>query len=193
MEASARDEAVESLEAALSRMRCEKLVGLGEVGLDRTVSKEASFVARQVRAMRAQLKIAKRLNYPVVLHIVRAHGLALEILKTTGVPDAGGVIHSFTGSAEMAREYQALGLFISFSTGILRNATSRWIAAANAVAPDRLLVETDSPDQSPFLDQPLNEPANLTVVIDALAAARGEAPTELGARTAANAKRLFRL
>ena len=104
---------------------------------------------QQERVFRAQLALARQLELPLVLHIVRAHVGALRILKSDGVPRAGGVVHSYSGSAEFVRDYVALGLCVSFAGAVTYPEARRVQAAARAVPRERLLVETDAPRSDP--------------------------------------------
>jgi TatD DNase family protein len=188
------DVAIEALEVALSAPGEVAPVGLGELGLDRGRRVAPDSLPRQQRAFRAQLAMARDHDLPAVLHLVRCHGAALEILQCDGLPSAGGMVHAFSGSAETARAYAALGLHVSFSTAIARPQSRRLRAACQAVPIELLLVETDSPDQAPTPSgHGHNEPANLELAIAAVALARGEDAVAIAAVTAQNARRLFRL
>ena len=186
-------EGLQALQMNLRSMAGPKLIGLGECGLDRAVNKAPTVVQRQSKAMIEQLKIAREHDLPLVLHVVRAHGLAIDLLAEHGVSHAGGMVHSFSGSAEVARAYQNLGLHISFSTGIFKGSPERVRSAIRAVAPERLLIETDSPDQAPPENHGCNEPYNLKRVLRAVATARGDDEGALAQSTTANVRRLFRL
>jgi len=168
-------------------------VALGETGLDhgRRLSTESH--TSQATAFRAQIRLAQEHDLPLVLHIVRAHEPAVEILKSEGVPHAGGLVHSFSGSAEQAKQYVAMGLHISFC-GTVVNPKNRKVRRAAATVPvHRLLVETDAPDQTPITRIPLpNEPAFLIDVIAAIAELRGCSSSEVTQTTTANAHALFR-
>ncbi len=167
---------------------------LGELGLHSGDAQTRASLLRQEQAFRAQLALACQFDLPLVLHIVKAHKEALRILRTEPLPTAGGVVHSYSGSAELVPEYLQLGLHISFSGAVTYPHARRLHAAARAVPLHRLLVETDAPDQTPWLRRPAqNEPAFLADVLAALADLRQE-PVDLLARaTADNARRLFRI
>ncbi len=168
-----------------------RAVALGEIGLDGLADRRAS-LPLQERAFRAQLKMARRMDLPLSLHILAAHPRALEVLGDEGVPATGGVVHSYSGSAELGRDYLALGLSLSFAGPVANPAAKKSHRAAELVPKDRLLVETDAPDQTPGPHRPArNEPAFLVANIAALAQIRGELPAEVAAYTAANARRLF--
>lgn len=194
------DAELKALEAALTAARP---VALGETGLDALTPETRADLPRQRRVFRAQLGLARTLDLPVVLHLLRADADALAILRADGLPRAGGLVHAFSGSAEFARALSRLGLHISFC-GTLTLPTSRRLREAARMLPDeQLLVETDSPDQTPFPARPVdadgrrravpNRPAYLPHVVKALADVRGVAFDEAARITSENARRLFGL
>lgn len=194
--AEATDGALDAMLAALDEAvrggGHARPVGLGEVGLDAWSKDLRATLDRQERAMRAQLALARDVDLPVVLHILRAHGRALELLRADGVPRSGGMVHCYSGPAELVPDYLALGLHVSFAGPVTWPDAAKAAAAARAVPVDRLLVETDAPDLPPVPHRgERNEPAYLPHVVAAVAAARGEDPAEVAATTAANARRLF--
>lgn len=170
---------------------------VGETGLDGRSEYRAT-LDRQEILFRAQLKLAREVDLPVVLHIVESHARALEILEEDGLPAATGVLHSCSAPAELVPRYLALGLFISFAGTICHPHAKRVHAAARAVPIERLLAETDAPFQLPstlrVLEQqpPPNEPANVALVIDALAKVRGEPLGKIARATETNAYALLR-
>src|SRR5262249_43162796 len=143
---------------------------------------------RQAALFAAQLRLAKQHDLPVILHILRAHEEALKVLAEVGVPNAGGVVHSYSGGAELVPRYLEHGLYLSFSGSVTWHEGGRAARAVEACPRDRLLVETDAPDQTPRTHRPAaNEPAFLTDVIHALATIRKEPDSEIAALTHANA------
>ena len=166
---------------------------IGELGLHGVDTGDVA-AESQERAFRAQLALAREVDLPLVLHVVRAHAQALRILKRDGVPQRGGVMHSYSGSAELAADYLRLGLHISFAGPVTYPEARRVHAAVKAVPSERLLVETDAPTQTPWARRPAaGEPAFLPDVLQALALHRGQPWTELAAVTEANARRLFHI
>ncbi|MEZ4399548.1 MAG: TatD family hydrolase [Kofleriaceae bacterium] len=138
------------------------------------------------------MRAARELGLPVVLHVVRAHDVAPRILREERVADVGGVIHSFSGPADLVPVYLRLGLALSFAGAVTWPGARRPVGAARAVPDDHLLAETDAPDQAPTPRRGgRNEPAFLGDVIAGLAAARGQAPAAVAATTAAAARRVF--
>lgn len=169
-------------------------VAIGETGLDGMTSARKATLGLQEEAFRAHLRLAERYDRPVVLHLLRATGRSLEVLREVGVPAAGGVVHSFGGAPEVALEYVKLGLHVSFCGTVTFPQSRRLVAAAAALPLDRLLIETDSPDQPPHPHRgEVNRPALLPLVLRAVAEARREPVERVAEATIANARRVFRL
>jgi TatD DNase family protein len=167
-------------------------VAIGETGLDLSHLAPPDTLAAQEASLREHLALARRHDLPIVFHVLRAHDPMLKLLKTTPLPERRGFVHSFSGGPEIAREYLRLGFSISFCGTISHPHSRRLRSAACEVPLDRLLVETDTPDQTPTPYRgETNRPALLPVVVAALAAARGEAAELVGERTAENARRLL--
>jgi TatD DNase family protein len=183
------DRLLADLEAALARGGA---VAVGECGLDGPAAEAGAPLDRQAALLRGQLGLARRFRLPVVLHVLRAHDAALRVLREEPLLH-GGVLHSWSGSADQVGPFAALGLHFSFAGPVTYERARKPAAAARAVPPDRLLVETDAPDQTPRPQRGRNEPALLPLVVAAVAGAVGVGAEELGTRTAANARALFRL
>ncbi|MBX3228620.1 MAG: TatD family hydrolase [Labilithrix sp.] len=187
-----REAEVDRLAAALAR-RSSAVVALGEIGMDGVGERRESYDA-QADLFATQLRLAQQHDLPVLLHVLRAHEEALKVLAAVGVPAAGGVVHSYSGSPELVPRYLELGLHLSFSGSITWHEGGRAARAVKACPPERLLVETDAPDQTPRARRPApNEPAFLADVVRAVASIRGEPEREIAARTHDNACRLFRI
>jgi TatD DNase family protein len=128
----------------------------------------------------------------VLLHVFRCQGEALRVLERFGRLPAGGVLHSYSGSAELVKRWSRLDLHFSFTGPVTFERSRRVHEAARAVAPDRLLLESDAPDQPPCGHRgERNEPGFLPEVAQALAELLGEGAEELASRTTLNARRLF--
>lgn len=122
----------------------DKIKAIGEIGLD--YHYEGYDRDKQIRFFRQQLALAKELNLPVIVHSRDAVEDTLEILREFR---PSGVVHCFSGSAEVAKEILKLGMYIGF-TGVLtfKNA-KKALKALDAVPLDRLLLETDCPYMAP--------------------------------------------
>jgi TatD DNase family protein len=170
-----------------------KVVALGETGLDR-YRDHAPFSLQQEYFAR-HIALSQELGLPFVVHMRACEADVLEMLGDAAKRGPlTGVMHSFTGDAEMAAECVALGLYISFAGMVTYKKSEALRAVAAAIPADRILVETDSPYLSP---EPLrgkrNEPANVVHTAARLAAVRGQSAEEFAAQTTANARRLFKL
>jgi TatD DNase family protein len=176
---------------ALAREQHERLVGIGECGLDYYYGHSPRDDQR--RAFAAQIALAHELDLALVIHARDAFDDLLEILKSEGVP-ARTVIHCFTGTPEDASNCLALGCDISVS-GIVTFKSAELLREAVRIVPlDRLHVETDSPFLAPVPYRgTANEPAYVTVVGEFVAELRGESFVDVREATSANTARLFRL
>lgn len=192
--------APEDDEAVLARLAARLgdpgVVAVGECGLDTSIDLEDAPLERQERVLRAQLALAAERDLPVVLHARGPHAYErlLGLLREAELPRAGGVLHSYGGGVDFLRGFLELPLSFGFAGPSTFPNARKVRASIQAVPADRLLAETDAPDQTPEPHRPgRNEPAYVAEVIGGLARARGEPPTEVAARTAENARRLFRL
>ena len=180
-------------EALRSLARQPKVVAYGEIGLDYHYDHSPREVQRE--RFREQIRVARELNLPLIIHTREAQNDTVTILREEGAADAGGVFHCFSGDAWLARDALDLGFYLSFS-GVLtfKNATMlRDIA--KTVPLDRLMVETDCPYLAPVPCRgKRNEPAYVQYVAEILAEVRGNGSFESLARaTVENTKRLFRI
>jgi len=170
---------------------CSELgaVAVGECGLDGgTAQREL-----QQRIFRAHVRAARAIGRPLVVHVLRAHDVAPQLLREERAGEVGGVLHSYSGGAELVPVYRELGFAFSFAGPVTYPNARRPLDAARAVPGELLLAETDGPDQAPASHRGGRcEPAYLCEVIAGLAAARGEPVAEVAARTAENARRVFR-
>lgn len=178
--------------AAEALVRDPRVVAFGEIGLD--FHYDFSPRPAQEQVFRRSLALARAAGKPVVIHVREADAECLRVLEEEGLPEAGGVVHCFTGDAPAAQAYVALGLYVSFS-GIVTFKNAAPIREAVAKVPrERLLVETDSPYLAPIpFRGKRNEPAHVTHVAAKIAELWGTSPEEVARVTAENARRLFRL
>jgi TatD DNase family protein len=185
-------------EAALSDLRArirslpQGVVAIGECGLDFGPQGEGASRERQIAVLRAHFALARETGLPLLLHCLHAHAVMIELLEENPLPPS--VLHSYSGSAELVPAYCRGGHFISFAGAVTSPRARRPKLAAAAVPADRLLIETDSPDQTPASLRPArNEPAFLVEVARAVAEARGESVAAIAALTTNNARRVLRL
>jgi TatD DNase family protein len=171
--------------------RERRIVAIGEIGLDFHYDHSPREVQREV--FRRQVRLAREVGLPVIIHTREADDETAALLEEEGAAEVGGVIHCFTGGPELARRALALGFFVSFS-GIAAFPRSEGIQEVARTLPlDRLLVETDAP----FLAPPphrgkRNEPAFVVDVARKVATIRGAALEDIAAATVANFGRFLR-
>lgn len=171
---------------------------VGEVGLDglrRDVPRDL-----QGRVLAVQLELAVRFSRPVVLHGARIWGDLAAALRPYAAKVPGFVAHGFGGSLDVLRDLLAMGGYISFAGSVCNPSAVHVRAAAAQVPADRLLIETDAPDIFPPggvsaspTDSRLNQPANLRLVLAAVAEIRQQSPDDVAAATSANARRVYGL
>jgi TatD DNase family protein len=175
--------------------------GVGEIGLDRWI-RDAD-VAQQEEAFVWQLRLAADRNLPVSIHCLQAWGRLYDLLRAGPVPECGFLLHSFGGPKEMVQPLARLGAYFSLPGYFAHSRKSRQREAFLQVPRDRLLIETDAPDQLlppervryPLSDtasgKALNHPANLGAIY-AFAAELFEQPLEdLASQVAGNFHALF--
>lgn len=131
--------------AALEELlKAEKVVALGEIGLDYYWNKENK--QTQIESFIAQIELAKRYDLPIIVHDREAHADTLEILKKY---KPKGVVHCFSGSVEMAREIINLGMYLGIG-GVVTFKNARKLVEVVADTPiDKILLETDGPYLAP--------------------------------------------
>ena len=164
---------------------------IGECGLDGPSTSGAP-MDRQVAVLRVHFELARRFELPVLVHCLRAHEPLLELLSREALP-AGGVLHSYSGSAEQVRDYLPSGLFFSFAGPVTYERAKKPVLAARAVPRERLLIETDAPDQTPRPFTGRCEPMHLARVAEGVALALGVSKAEVDRLTSDNARALFHL
>lgn len=164
----------------------EKVVAIGEIGLDYYYDLSPRDV--QMDVCQQQMELAWELSLPVAYHVRDAHQDMLDLMKQHRSHLTGGIIHCFSGSWEIAKEYLKLGYYISFAGPVTFKKAPKLQEAAVNVPLDRLLIETDSPYLAP---EPVrgrrNEPTNVRYVAEKIAALRGISLEELAQATTRNA------
>ncbi len=189
--------ALDSLRTLIPQHR-DKIVAIGEVGFDGALDRVLAPPERQERIVRWHAELALSLDLPLVLHVLRAHEQALRVLKSVPLRHVPGVIHSYSGGPELVKAYVDLGFYLSFAGSITRDRAIKPLRAVQQTPAERLLVETDAPDQRPTgaiggLQPDRCEPSHLTGIIQAAARARQSSYEAIDELTTTNAKRLFRL
>jgi len=168
----------------------ERPVAVGECGLDFFV--QGLNRDLQLQYFDAQLKLAREYELPVIIHARRAVDAVILSLRRIG--GLRGVVHSFAGSLEQARQLWKMGFWIGVGGPITYPRAQRLRRVASAMPLDSLLLETDAPDQpDSAIPGQRNEPARLVQIARTLAQLRQQSVTAIARATSANARELFRL
>ncbi len=171
-------------------VREERIVGVGEIGLDYYYDFSPRDVQKDVFVK--QLLLAKRLDMPVDFHIRDAHGDVIDILRAHRNELPRGAVHCFSGSVESAREYLNLGFHLSFAGPVTYKNANKLLDVATFVPEDRILVETDCPYLAPVpMRGKRNEPAFVRFVAEKIAELRGITAEEMAEIATRNTCRLF--
>ena len=168
----------------------ERPCAVGECGLDYYV--EGLDRQEQQRYFDGQLELARDFDLPVIVHARRAVDAVVASLRRIG--GLRGVVHSFSGSGEQARQLWKLGFLLGLGGPVTYERANRLRRLAASMPVEYLLLETDAPDQPDAgIRGQRNEPARLSVVLEEIAKLRDQDPQAITQATTANAKRLFRL
>lgn len=168
----------------------ERPVAVGECGLDFFI--EGLEPAEQQRYFDGQLRLARAFDLPLIVHARRAVDAVIASVKRVG--QLRGVVHSFSGSPEQARQLWQLGFLIGLGGPVTYERANRLRTLARTMPLDFLLLETDAPDQPDAgIRGQRNEPSRLPAVRDVIAELRDASPAEIAVATTRNAERLFKL
>lgn len=180
----------QDLETLLGLTAHKKILAIGEIGLDYYYDN----VPKEVQRLwfREQIKVAKHLGLPIIVHSRDAAKDTYDILVESRASEVGGVIHCFTSSKEMAIKYVDLGFYIGVG-GMVTFKNAKKIKEVVAAIPlSRLLIETDAPYLTP---EPYrgkrNDSRKLPEVIKAIAEIKGISEAEVEKATYDNAMQLF--
>jgi len=188
-------------QAALVRHLDAVPSAIGEVGLDRWIRDHDP--EQQEEVFEWQLQLAAERNLPVSIHCLQAWGRLLEMLRAGPRPRCGFLLHSFGGPSEMIAPLAELGGYFSLPGYFAHERKPRQRETFRHVPPDRLLIETDAPDQllppkrieypltDPATGKAINHPANLGAVYRFAAELLGEPLEPLAERVGENFWRLF--
>jgi len=200
----AGEDALERLDEALTRYRQDpRLVAVGEIGLDFFVPALCTpeMRERQHHFYRAQLRLARRHELPVILHVRRSADLLLKHLRE--VPVRGGIAHAFNGSEQQAEGFIEQGFCLGFGGAVTFDTARQLRRLATTLPLEALVLETDSPDIPPHWlyrtaaereaghAQGVNTPAELPQIGAVVATLRGIEPQQLAQATSLNAARVL--
>ena len=177
-------------EILIKQLQHEKVVGVGECGLDFYWDKE--FIDKQIEVFRRQIELSIKFDKPLVIHMRDASEATYNVLSE--YENLKGIMHCYSGSAEMVEMYLKLGLHISLGGPVTFKNGRVPKEVAKIVPINKLLIETDAPYLSPHpFRGKTNEPARVKLVAEEIARLRDVSYTEIADKTAKNAYKLFNI
>jgi TatD DNase family protein len=180
----------EDLETLIGLASYNKVVAIGEIGLDYYYDNSP----REVQKLwfREQINIAKEIELPLIIHSREAANDTYEIIKNSKAYEVGGVIHCFSGSKEMAQKYIDMGFYIGVGGVITFSNAQKVKEVVKAIPIDRILIETDCPYLTPVPNRgKRNDSTNLKYVIEEIGKIKGLSSDEVEDITYRNGERLF--
>lgn len=167
-----------------------RVVALGEMGLDYHWDKSPKEIQQEV--FRKQIRLAKKVKLPIVIHNREATEDMIAILKEEGAEEVGGIMHCFSGSPEVAKECIKMNFYISLGGPVTFKNAKKPKEVAAEVPLDRLLIETDCPYLAPHPYRgKRNEPSYVKLVAEQIAEIKSLTLAEIANATTQNAKKLF--
>ncbi|AOY90666.1 DNAase [Cupriavidus sp. USMAA2-4] len=184
-----------TLERLLALSAHPRVVGTGETGLDyyRLNGRSIADMEWQRERFRTHIRAARQTGKPLIIHTRSSADDTLRVMREEGAREAGGVMHCFTETWDIARQALDEGFYISFSGIVTFKSAADLQETARKVPLDRMLIETDSPYLAPVPYRgKTNEPAWVRHVGEFIAKLRGVPVEEVAAQTSDNFFRLFK-
>ena len=177
-------------ELLVKQLKHEKVVGIGECGLDFYWDKE--FIDEQIEVFKRQIELSLEYNKPLIIHMREASEATFNVLR--GYSDLKGIMHCYSGSPEMANHFIDLGLHISLGGPVTFKNGHKPKEVAKMVPLDKILVETDAPYLSPHpFRGKTNEPARVKLVAEEIARLKNMSYEDIALQTTKNAYKLFNI
>ena len=170
----------------------EKIVAVGEIGLDYHWEEPEPAIQKQWFAR--QLELAVEVNLPVIIHSREAAKDTLDIMKASHAQETGGVVHCYSYTKEMAREYLNMDYYFGIGGVITFKNAKKLKEAVDYIPLEKILLETDSPYLAPEPNRgKRNSSLNIPYIAQEIAQLKGVTYEEVVRVTEENARRLFRL
>ena len=175
------------LQKNVSQQNC---LAIGECGLDAAIETPMPL---QQQVLDIHLQLAQQISKPLIIHCRKAHNELLVQLKSYNLP-AGGVIHGFSGSYELAASYWNMGFRLGIGGTITYERANKTRTAVKKLPLDAILLETDAPDMPLSGKQgERNSPTHIIEIAQTLADLRGEPLEKIAAQTTLNSRTLFKI
>ncbi|MEA5084063.1 MAG: TatD family hydrolase [Lachnospiraceae bacterium] len=166
----------------------DKVVAIGEIGLDYYYDNSPRDLQRQW--FKKQLQLAKEVDLPVIIHSRDAAQECFDIIKESGVNK--GVIHCYSGSAQMALDYISMGYYLGIGGVVTYSNAKKTVEVVEAVPIERIVIETDCPYLSPVPNRgKRNDSLNLKFVVDKISEIKNMSHNDVARITTENAKALY--
>ncbi len=179
-----------SVDDLLTEAKNSKVIAIGETGLD--YFRTEGDVEWQRERFRTHIAAAKQCSKPLIIHTREAREDTIRILQEENAAEAGGVMHCFTETWDMAQAAMEMNFYISFSGIVTFKTALELKEVAKKVPIDRMLIETDSPYLAPVPHRgKQNQPAYVKLVAEYIAELRGISVEALAEQTSENFYRLF--
>ena len=185
-----KEEEIEELRSlALS---CEKVVAIGEIGLDYYYDEPARDI--QHKWFMRQMELARELKLPIVIHSREAAQDTYELMKKAHAEEIGGVVHCYSYSEEMAQLFLKMGFYFGIGGVVTFKNSKKLKRAVKSIPLENIVLETDSPYLTPSPHRgERNDSRYLPYVIEEIARLKEITPEEVAEKTYENAKRLYRI
>lgn len=181
-----------TIELLKSLAKKDRVIAIGEIGLDYHYDFSPKDI--QKKWFIEQIKLAKELNLPVIVHDREAHKDIYDILKSEASGKTTGVLHCFSGSVELAKEYVKMGFYISLAGPVTFKNAKTPKEVAKEIPLEYLLIETDCPYLTPEPHRgKRNEPLYVRYVASMIAELKGVSFEDVAKKTSENTKRLFNI
>ncbi len=179
-----------TLELLKGLTRKDKVLAIGEIGLDFYYDNSPRDLQREW--FRRQIQLAHEVKLPIIIHSRDADEEVFNILKDEKAFNTGVVLHCYSGSAELSRQYVKLGAYISIAGPVTYKNARKAVEVVNSIPLEHLFIETDSPYLTPEPNRgKRNEPAYVKYVAEKIAEIKGIDIEEVGLKTTENAKKFF--
>ena len=172
----------------------EKVVAVGEIGLDYYWDKEPEVQKQQRYWFAEQMKLAREASLPVIIHSRDAAADTMEVMKSVHAEEIPGVIHCYSYSKEMAQEFIKMGYYIGVGGVVTFKNAKKLKETVQEIPLERILLETDCPYMAPEPHRgERNDSSYIPFVIEKIAELRGITPEAVEQATRENAEKLFRI
>jgi len=182
----------EDIETLKKLSKHPKVVAVGEIGLDYYWEEPAHDI--QKKWFEAQMDLARQVKLPLIIHSRDAAKDTLDMMKAAKAGDIGGVVHCFSYTREMAREYLNMGFFLGIGGVLTFNNARKLKEVVEYIPLESIVLETDCPYLAPVPNRgKRNSSLNLPYVVEAVSQLKGVDPETVVKVTWENGKRLYRL